>query len=153
MSNSEKAVSNVNDEQKRPLLSRIVTAKLTRKIADAAFFGAFVVAILCVLVYVVAPAMRHYVIGEPPKLIEWSEFKSAEQLNDFMSRRSGTRVLQGTDWWSVEVTRPVGGFGEDLVPCARVLRTLVDGKTTVIPGDWRYNSDGFRVCRYPGDGR
>lgn len=148
MSNSEKVVSNVTDEQKRPLLIRIATAKLTRVIAKLVTFAA----LICICVFVLGPQLRHFVEGDPPQPIEWSEFESAEQLNDFMSRRSGTRVLQGTDWWSVEVTRPVGGFGEDLVPCSRVLRTMVDGKTTVIPGDWRYDSDGFRVCRYPGDG-
>lgn len=137
----------MNDE-KSPAWVRFLTARLTEEIvwvvlAIFACIGVF---------YVLVPGWRHFVEGAPPKLIEWSEFESAEQLNDFMSRRSGTRVLQGTDWWSVEVTRPVGGFGEDLVPCSRVLRTLVDGKTTVIPGDWRYDSDGFRVCRYPGDG-
>lgn len=152
MSSYVKEVSNVNDEQKRPLLIRIATAKLTREIADAVFFGALVAATLCVSVYVVAPAMRHFIDGEPPKLIEWSEFKSPEQLNDFMSRDSGTRVLQGPGWWSVEVTRPVSGFGNDSVPCTRVLRTLADAKTTLITGDWRYNSDGFRICRYPETG-
>lgn len=139
----------MNDEQKRPMLIRVVTAKLTREITT----WALITAAALFFVFAIAPGLRHFIEGDPPQPIEWSEFKSAEQLNDFMSRESGTRVRQGTDWWSVEVTRPVRGFGDDSVPCTRVLRTVADGKTILIDGDWRYNSDGFRVCRYPGDGR
>lgn len=135
----------MNDEQKRPLLIRVMTAKLTLEIAAWVLFA--------VLAWFLLGSLQHFIEGDPPQPIEWSEFKSAEQLNDFMSRESGTRVRQGTDWWSVEVTRPVRGFGDDSVPCTRVLRTVADGKTILIAGDWRYNSDGFRVCRYPGDGR
>lgn len=148
MSSCVNGEPNVNDEQKRPAWVRFLTARLTEDIAWV------VLAVLaCIgMYYVLVPGWRHFIEREPPKLIAWSEFKSADQLNDFMSRQSGTSVLQGPGWWSVEVTRSVAGFGDDSVACTRVLRTLVDGKTTVIPGDWRYNSAGFRVCRYPGDG-
>lgn len=149
MSSCAKGELNVNDERKRSMLIRVLTTEHSRVVAK--LVG--VTALACIAVFAIAPGLRHFIDGEPPKRIEWSEFKSAEQLNDFMSRRSGTRVRQGTDWWSVEVTRPVRGFGDDSVPCTRVLRTVADGKTILIDGDWRYNSDGFRVCRYPGDGR
>ncbi len=148
MSNSARGEPSVNDEQKRSLLLRLLTAGLTREIAG----WVLVAAAACFFVYVIAPRLGQFIEGEPPKLIEWSEFRSAEQLDDFMSRLSGTRVLQGPGWWSVEVTRPVPGFGDDSVVCTRVLRTLADFKTTLVSGDWRYNSDGFRVCRYPPTG-
>lgn len=78
-----------------------------------------------------------------------SDFHTAEHLNDELSKRSGTTVTSGDGWWAVEVTQPViGPFGEE-VSCRKFVRTLATGGTEVITGDWRFNGDGVRTCRYP----
>ncbi|KXO93022.1 Uncharacterised protein (plasmid) [Tsukamurella tyrosinosolvens] len=87
--------------------------------------------------------------GPEPKTIPLSDFHTPEQLADEVSKSAGTRIETGPGWWSVEVTQPVTGpFGET-VPCRRYVRTIADGKTQVVPGDWRYSADGARTCRYP----
>ncbi|WP_053122576.1 hypothetical protein [Mycolicibacterium conceptionense] len=78
-----------------------------------------------------------------------SDFHTAEHLNDELSKRSGTTVTSGDGWWAVEVTQPViSPFGEE-VSCRKFVRTLATGGTEVITGDWRFNGDGVRTCRYP----
>lgn len=84
-----------------------------------------------------------------PKPIPLSDFHTPEQLADQLSRSAGTRIATGPGWWSVEITQPVmGPFGE-AVSCRRYVRTVADGRTETITGDWRYTADGVRTCRYP----